>query len=1251
MTIKPENSRWTDQQWRAITERGHDILVAAAAGSGKTAVLVERIIRKITSHERRVNIDDLLVVTFTKAAASEMRERIGNALERELAARPEDLFLRRQQALLSKASIMTLHAFCMSVVKKYYYFLDLDPGFRLLDETEAALLREEVLNDVLEDRYASDDSKFYRLVDQYSDDRSDEKLRQLIYRLYDFSLSHPWPDEWLDQMVKAYQPENYTSIDDFDWITDLKKALNQYVSAALVALSEAKRLCEDPGGGPEVYTETLSEDISGLQSLGAQAESSWKTLRTSVLGFSFGKLKLCKSKDVDEGLKDQVKKIRGKVKKRIADLQQQWFVRTPEESLQDLRDMAPSAALLRTLVKDFSARFKKEKRRKGLLDFSDLEHECLAVLRREGSYPGNEKPSVVAQQYRARFEEVLVDEYQDTNRVQESIIQLIAKDSAQGGNLFMVGDVKQSIYGFRLAEPGLFIEKYKRFSDPETDGIKIDLANNFRSRPEVISGTNFLFRQTMDEGVGGVDYDSSAELRYGADYPSEERPVDLEIIDRADRGEESDGADQDDFDATELEASAIADRIKAMIGDGSSPAFQVCDHPSGQMRAVRYRDIAILMRSANTSAAVMKDVLGQYGIPAYAELSKGYFDTVEVSIMLSVLQVIDNPYQDIPLASVLRSPIVGFDGDSLARIRMTERESAYYAAIKRYVTENRDPLADVLTDFLKQLSEWKNMSISSPVSELIWRVYRDTGYYDYVGGLTGGTQRQANLKAFYDRARQYEKTSFRGLFRFLRFINRMRESGGDLGEARALSEQEDVVRIMTIHKSKGLEFPVVFIAGLNKKFNLKDTAAPALLHKKLGFGSRWIDPDQRQSVPTLLYLAIREQMRADALAEEMRILYVAVTRAREKLILVGSVRDAEKQTKQWLPALHCRGWLLPEYVRGTASSFLDWIGPSVIRHRSAETLHELAGEIPDRTDISRDRSSWNVSIIAGGGLVTDQAAQLKTDRDRLGRVKQWQAVESHSDMFDEVERRLGWSYPQRGATAYMAKQTVTEIKSQQEYFSGGQDDRLLASRLPAIGGDRPRFLQKGVLSASERGTSLHVLMQHLDLKRTADTETIKIQGLQLVEKEILTSEQENSLNYAAVAEFFQSPIGRKMKRAEKVIRECPFSLVLDADQVYPSWEQQDRDEKEQVLVQGVVDCIIEDGQGLTLLDYKTDRLSARFPEEGQAREELIRRYHIQLDLYRQAIERIWRRPVARVGLYAFDGGFFVDLTMERGKIE
>ncbi|RYL95628.1 helicase-exonuclease AddAB subunit AddA [Sporolactobacillus sp. THM7-4] len=1249
MTIKPKDSQWTDDQWRAITEHGHNILVAAAAGSGKTAVLVERMIRKITDQDHPVSIDHLLVVTFTKAAASEMKERIGKALDREIAAHPESLYLRRQQSLLGRASIMTLHAFCMSVVKRYYYFLDLDPGFRLLDETEAALMREEVLTEILEEHYGSDDPEFFKLADRYSGDRSDESLQKMILKLYNFSQSHPWPERWLDQMSSSYETENKKSIDDFNWSAGLKKSLSDETAGLLTALEEARRLAMEPGG-PAPYAETLTDDINALRNLSVTSDTAWETIRSSFMAISFDKMKAARGKDIDQRLKEQSKKIRDRVKDRITEIQQQWFGRSEEECMRDLQDMTSSVSLLRELVGEFSNRFKSEKRSKGLLDFSDLEHDCLAILRSSRSAPEDEHPSVVAEQYRAQFEEILVDEYQDTNRVQEAILHLISRDGGEQGNLFMVGDVKQSIYGFRLADPGLFIQKYKRFSHPDGGGVKIDLSSNFRSRREIIAGTNFIFKQLMDEKVGGITYDDSAALRYGADYPDNHVAVDLEIIDRSSSGEDDSGAGAEDLQSEELEALAIADRIEAMMGNGSESGFRVTDRRTRRMRALKFRDIAILMRSANTSAAVMIDILRQRGIPAYAELSSGYFDTVEVSVMISLLKIIDNPIQDIPLASVLRSPIVGLDGDGLAAVRMTDRAIPFYQAIRRYIETNQGKLSDQLTRFIEQLGEWRDFSRNHSVAALIWQIYRDTGYYEYVGGLSAGAQRQANLKALYDRARQYEKTSFRGLFRFLHFIGQMRENGGDLGEARALSEQEDVVRIMTIHKSKGLEFPVVFVAGLDKKFNLRDTAEPALLHKTLGFGTRWIDPEKRMSVPMLPYLAIKEQIKAETIAEEMRILYVAVTRAREKLILAGAVKDAEKKIQQWLPALHSKGWLLPDAERSSGQSFLDWIGPCVARHSSSSALHEIIGDTPDYTDVSQHSSSWKVHIVSAAELIPASTGQLEDDRGKLERIRRWQAVESRSGLEDEIRRRLEWTYPRLDAALHMAKQTVTEIKSQQEYFSEGQDDRLLMERFPKIGGDRPRFLQQGsgVLSATERGTAMHMLMQHLDLTAPIDPESIRRQGKKLVDREILTCEQENSLDYEAVSGFLKSSAGKKMRFADKVTRECPFSLVIDADKVYPDWGHVTAQEGEKVLVQGVIDCIIEDSEGIMLLDYKTDHLSSRFPDLAAAKKELIRRYRLQLALYRTAIEKIWKRPVVQVGLYAFDGGYYLDLTPPKG---
>lgn len=1241
---RPEGSRWTDEQWRAIAERGRDILVAAAAGSGKTAVLVERIIRKLTDPADPVNIDELLVVTFTNAAASEMRERIGKAIDKALAENPGSLFLRRQQTLLNKAAIMTLHAFCMSVVKRHYYLIDLDPGFRLLDETEAELIREEVMESLFEDYYGMEDAEpFFQLVDRYSNDRNDEYLQELIRKLYDFSRSHPWPDQWLENMAAAYQVEGKTSIDSFSWAEDLKKVIRRRIRGCLAALEEAMALCREPGG-PSPYMDTFVDDMKQLNNLFEATFADWQSLHAAFSQLIFSKLSACRGKEIDGQLKEQAKKIRDNIKTLLAGLQADWFGRSPAACIEDLKDMAPSVLLLRDLVSDFGRRYQKAKKAKGLLDFADLEHDCLAILRKEGSAPDQEAPSVVAEQYRAQFNEVLVDEYQDTNLVQEAIIQLITKDGKDGGNLFMVGDVKQSIYGFRLAEPGLFIEKYKRFGMDNEPGLKIDLAKNFRSRNEVIDGTNYLFRQLMDEEVGGIAYDEAAALRFGADFPDADVPVELEIINRAKDGDAPDGHEEsDEYKSAELEACAIADRIQAMVGDGTGGAYQVYDRAERKMRPIRFRDIAILMRATHNSAPAVIDILRERGIPAYAELSTGYFDAVEVSNMLSLLKVIDNPYQDIPIAAVLRSPIMGLSDEELAAIRLNDNRAPYYEALKGYAAGYSDRLADKLDRFLEQLREWTDLSKTHSVASVIWQIYRDTGYYDYAAGEIGGTQRQANLKALYDRARQYEKTSFRGLFRFLRFIERMRDRGDDLGAARALSEQEDVVRIMTIHKSKGLEFPVVFVAGLSKKFNKSDMNQPALLHKSLGFGTRWIDPVKRMSMPTLPYLAIKERMNEDLIAEEMRILYVALTRAKEKLILLGTLRDADKTIRAWQRALNQTHWLLPAYTRSTASSFLDWVGPCLIRHRQAEVLHDRAGQTPDRTTVSNDRSAWRIIVIPASGLVEPQHERPVQNAERLERIRRSQPVTVDSSWKKEARRRLEWLYPFRQSTVSMVKQTVTEIKAQQDYFSEGHDDRLISPALPGFSGDRPRFMQNGELSATERGTALHIMMQHIDFQANGDIETIRKQGLELVDREILTHDQEASLDYRRIAQFLQSPIGEKIRNADKVTRECPFSLALDTSNVYSDWSDPGH---EPVLVQGVIDCLIEDKEGLTLLDYKTDRLSGKFQTEELTRQALIRRYRVQLDLYKQAIETIWKRPVAKTGLYAFDGGYFIDLAME-----
>ncbi|GGH86157.1 ATP-dependent helicase/nuclease subunit A [Pullulanibacillus pueri] len=1232
--VKPENSRWTDDQWRAIAEKGQDMLVAAAAGSGKTAVLVERIIRKITDPNDPVDVDRLLIVTFTNAAAAEMRVRIGQALEKELAKKPGDLRLRNQLTLLNKAQITTSHSFCLSVVRKYYYQLDIDPAFRIGDQAEMELIREDVLEGLFEDYYGAQDSDlFYELVDRYSNDRSDTELIQLVQKLYDFSRSHPWPEAWLDEMAAAYHVDEGTTVDDLPWTPDLKGSIQETIVGLLKILDTAENLASEPGG-PYPYIETLQKDRELLEKMAEVTQGPWEALYQAFSTLAFSKLKPCRGDDIDENLKERTKGLRDDVKKKLTQLQEELFSKPPEAYLEDLHDMAPYVALLVHLVKDFSERYRALKKEKALVDFDDLEHFTLHILRSPEAQPGQEVSSDIAKQYRAQFLELLVDEYQDTNLVQETIISHIAR----GNNTFMVGDVKQSIYRFRLAEPGLFLEKYKQFIDENkagATGYRIDLSQNFRSRREILDGTNFIFKQVMDEAVGEIDYDANAELKFGASYyPEANLATELHLIDRHDKKAGLEDEELEEYQTAELEGHFIANQIQKLITEG----MEVYDKETEVNRPIQYRDVVILLRSAASWAPTIMDVLKQRGIPTYAELATGYFEAIEVSVMMSLLRTIDNPYQDIPLASVLRSPLVQLSGAELARIRIVKKDVPYYEAIKEYVNTFEDELTEKLTHFLTRLKKWRGRARSGALADLIWQLYRETGYYEYVAGLSGGEQRQANLRALYDRARQYEQTSFRGLFRFLRFIERLQDRGGDLGEARALSEQEDVVRVMTIHKSKGLEFPVVFVAGLNKRFNFRDLNSKTLLHKSLGFGTKNIDPVRRFTLPTLPHAALRRKMAGETVAEELRILYVALTRAREKLYLVGTLKESEKVIQKWRAQTEERAWLLPSFPRSQAKTYLDWIGPAVSRHRHAITLHEAAQFTPFYEGVKEHPSEWFIALHAGETVVPAFEQQEMDNREREEKLRHGLPVDVNGEKDRLVAEQLSWRYPHQEATERMAKQTVTEIKRQQERFNEGFDEILVKQFRRPIG-ERPRFLTEESMTAAERGTSVHKFMQHVRLLPSMSEPYLQEECSRMVTQEMLTPEEGAALDLEAIHHFYETTMGQEILTAPRVVRELSFSLALNTSEVYKDWQGNE----EKLLVQGVIDCLYENEKGLTLLDYKTDQLQGRFhtPEDAQAA--LISRYRKQLELYRIAIERIWKQKVHCVGLYAFDGGFFLEI--------
>ncbi|MBM7571490.1 helicase-exonuclease AddAB subunit AddA [Aquibacillus albus] len=1240
--------KWTKEQEEAIYACGSDILVAAAAGSGKTAVLVERIIQKLLNRENPVDIDSLLVVTFTNAAAQEMRNRVGEALEKALDANPDSIHLKKQLSLLQRASISTLHSFCMDLVRRYAYLLDIDPSFRIADDVEADMIRQEVLEDLFEKWYGKEGDEqeaFFAVVDRFSNDRSDLDVEELISKLYDFAMQNPSPDVWLEAMTSMYDVTEEEDESSIEWLRILKREVASQLDAMEAEASAAMDLTKE-SDGPYHYAEAIEADFELIYQAKAALQFSWDEVQAV---FSEGSFKALSRKkvDCDDAKKEKVKALRNSYKKRWNDLAGDWFSRKLSSYLEDMRSLYPTIKQLTVLVKEFRQEYTKLKKEKALVDFSDLEHHALNILLDDTSTPDMNKPSAVALEMRKNYTEILVDEYQDTNLVQETLISLIS-DQEGNGNMFMVGDVKQSIYRFRHAEPSLFIEKYKRFSDQDNPGKRIDLARNFRSRGQVLSATNYVFRQLLNEEVGEIDYDQDAELIYANNIYDQivlnDADAELVIIDReAQEDDPTDNKEEENFqdlEKAQIEARAYGDMIKKWIGHQDDAPMQVVDKGTGTQRDLQYRDIVILLRSM-TWAPTITEELKQQGIPVYAELSTGYFEAIEIKVMLSLLKVIDNPKQDIPLASVLRSPIVGLNEEDLTQVRLAKRRAPYYDALTTFVKQSEDnEKTQKVVQFFEQLKDWRKRSRQGSLSELIWHIYRETGYYDFVGGIPGGRQRQANLRALYDRARTYEATSFRGLFRFLRFIERMEEKGDDLGAARALGEQEDVVRIMTIHKSKGLEFPVVILGAMDKQFNQQDLRQKYLLHKDLGFGSKFIDPEKRIVYPTLAFHALKKEKQRELWAEEMRVLYVALTRAKEKLVMVGNVASFEKKQEKWQEVIEHQDWVLPAHYRLESKTYLDWVGPALIRHQQGEALRtiDVSTLIPET--IREDPSRWKVQLMHGSQFANRTELEEKQEKNLKQSIQQWEPVPTTVDELDEkVQKRLSYRYPYKDASVYRAKQTVTEIKRQQEVKDEYSDSQLVQTyQAPII--KRPKFLQKEKkLTAAEKGSAMHAVMQHLPFTKKWSAFEISEFVQHMVVKEILTQEEADVIDVNAIEQFFETDIGEHVIQSTNVHREVPFSFTLKADEVYHDWQQ---NTEERVLIQGVIDCLIPYEDGWILLDYKTDTIYGDISADTKKR--LGSRYEVQLDLYAKALEEIWKQPVKQKYLYFFDKALLIECS-------
>lgn len=1248
---KPEGATWTDDQWKAIMASGQDILVAAAAGSGKTAVLVERIIKKITSHSQPIDVDELLVVTFTNASAAEMRHRIGEALEKAIDEEPDSTHLRKQLSLLNRASISTLHSFCLEVIRKYYYMIDIDPGFRIADTTEGQLLRDEVIDDLFEEEYGQPENyAFFRLVDTFTNDRSDEALKDIILDLYDFAKSNPSPEEYLNSIVAMYDIHQAMPIEALPFMKSLLFDIELQLQGAKKMLEQGLEITRMPEG-PAPRAENFEQDMHIIETLLTAQKDSWNALSEAIQLVDFKRAKPCSPKQYDKDLIDKAGKLRDKAKKVVLDLKAELFSRRPESFLKDMVDMKPVIITLTELVKEFNKRFELVKQEKGIVDFSDLEHYTLDILSEGNEAEQRLIPSEAGLAYRRKFKEVLVDEYQDTNMVQEAILHLVTTDGEENGNLFMVGDVKQSIYRFRLAEPNLFLSKYNRFTeDGENTGLKIDLSRNFRSRGEVLDGTNYLFKQIMGVQVGEIHYDKSAELVKGAMYPEEAPyPVELMLVDSGGKASEEsssnevteDAYDIEDLEQSQLEARLIAKQIKALITDRQG----VYNPKTKTDRPANYRDVVILLRSMTWAPQFMEE-FKQQGIPVYANLSTGYFDATEVAIMLSLLKVIDNPFQDIPLAAVLRSPIVGLNEEELAIIRIADKKGTFYEALssfcRRKPAQEHEELYAKVRPFLENLKKWRTNARMGSVSDLIWQLFRETRFYDFVGGMPAGKQRQANLRALYDRARQYEATSFRGVFRFLRFIERMRDRGDDLGAAGAIGEQEDVVRIMTIHSSKGLEFPIVFVAGLARQFNTMDLKKQYMLDKEFGFASKYVNPEKRIAYPSLPQLAFKRKKKMEMLAEEMRVLYVALTRAKEKLYLIASVKDAEKTVDNWSEAANHPDWLLEEHLRASANSYLDWVGPSLIRHQESNVFQNLFTKIrnifvPEK--LAGHPSRWRIHIHPAEEVATFLEEEKVEQESRMEKVREGQLVEQNSSYANKIFNQLSWEYEYLDAATHRSKQSVSELKRNHEVRDAESGIELVRSFSKPIM-NRPRFMQEKQLTPAERGTAMHMVMQHVDLSKPVTETSLREQLDEMVHSELLYPEQKEAIEIQWILAFFDTEIGKRLVLSEKVSREVPFYLSLPAKQVYPNWEGPE----EPIFVQGVIDCVFEDAQGTVLLDFKTDAITTRFKGGfKQAKPILEERYRLQLSLYGKALEEVWKSPVEERYLFFFDGGHLLKM--------
>ena len=1182
--------KWTSEQKKVIDLRDRDILVSAAAGSGKTAVLVERIVNRICVDNPPVDIDRMLVVTFTKAAAAEMRERVSRAIDSLKEQKPDDENLQRQSTLVHNALITTIDSFCLFVVQNNFAQLNLDPDFRIGDQAELKLMLKDALAQVFEDNYAREDNEaFINLIDTYSKGRNDSAVRQMVEDIYYKAGSSSWPRKWMNSLLRLYDIKSAKQLEDSEIIKEIVDYSRVLLEEAVQELTMAKDLASATPG-LEKYALTLSEDIALFD--GMADVTGYVGMQEFLNKISFGRIAVIRKFDGDEKKKERVKSMRDATKKKVDGIKQKYFGMSIELMYEQLERQRPFVKELIRLSLEFYDAMEAVKTRKRVFDFSDIEHFALRILVDEQTL----EPTETAREFSKHFEEIMIDEYQDSNQVQEDILTAISREHQGVGNMFMVGDVKQSIYRFRMARPELFMEKYNTYTSDDSAHQRIDLHKNFRSRNEVLDFTNDIFYKIMAADLGNVQYDDDAALYPGASYPKETMRPELLLVDYKDE-------DLSEIieDKVQIEALLIANRIRSLMENG-----MVTDKKTGQLRAVQYRDIVILSRSVatwgNTVAAVLKDC----DIPAHVESNTGYFSSYEIQVILSMLRILDNPLQDIPMAAVLASPIVGMDDEELAQIRSAFKGVSFAQAALSAMAGEDGYEDEKLKAFALVFERLRGAVADTPIHELLYRMLDETGFYRYASAMPAGKRRRQNIDMLIEMAAAYEKTSYKGLFHFVRYIDIQQKYEIDYGEADTAGENDDVVRIMTIHKSKGLEFPVVFVSGLGKGFNTQDTKSDLVIHEKLGLGLVEKTKSPRTKRPSLIRNEIESRIKRENLGEELRVLYVALTRAKEKIILTGGLSNAQKSFEKYRGNVNANQPISFGQREG-AGCYLDWVIPAMLSYPDKYTVSTV-----DATEFAaRTAMDMAANDISKAQLIGHISAADETKAKELAEEFDFEYAYA-----SDITKKSKYSVSELKHDSMVEKYDSTEREAERPKFLLEEKETYVPdfARDDEAGGASNESKEPknaaGVNQGALRGTAVHRVMECLDFKRLCDIDTkdhvavsafVKKSMDEMLKKGLITDDMYRLTRPKLIEQFISSDVAARMAQADKrgdLYKEKPF--VMDY---------------EGVLVQGIIDVFWLENDKIVLLDYKTDRVNAA--------KELIDRYSTQLKLYADALGRIF----------------------------